>query len=40
VVSGLLLRRGIGPDRLAGSARDLGEPGRDPVFGHGFVSAP
>lgn len=40
VVSGLLVRRGGGPDGLAATARDLGEPGRDPVFGHGFVSAP
>lgn len=40
VVSGLLLRRGIGPNALAASARDLGEPGRDPVYGFGFVSAP
>jgi subtilisin family serine protease len=40
VVSGLLLRRGVGPDALAASARDLGAPGRDPVYGLGFVSAP
>lgn len=25
---------------LAGSAEDLGEPGRDPMFGHGLVSMP
>jgi len=40
VVSGLLVRRGGGPDALAATARDLGDPGRDPVFGHGFVSTP
>lgn len=40
VVSGLLLRRGIGPAALAISARDLGDPGRDPVYGFGFVSGP
>lgn len=40
VVSGLLLRRGVGPEALATAARDLGAPGRDTVFGHGFVSGP
>ena len=40
VVSGLLVRRGGGLDALAASARDLGDPGRDTVYGHGFVSAP
>lgn len=31
------VRRGLA--RLAGAARDLGSPGRDPVFGHGLVQA-
>lgn len=39
VVAGLLLRRGVGPEALAPLARDLGAPGRDPVFGHGYLSA-
>lgn len=40
VVAGLLLRHGFGPEALVSLARDLGASGRDPVFGHGFVSAP
>lgn len=32
-----LLARGDTPDHLARRARDLGAPGRDPVYGHGLV---
>jgi hypothetical protein len=40
VVSGLLLRPGVTRQSLIRQARDLGEPGRDPVYGEGFVTAP
>ncbi|MBL8770147.1 MAG: S8 family serine peptidase [Phenylobacterium sp.] len=39
VVTGLLLRPGVTPASLAHRARDLGDPGRDPVFGHGYVAS-
>ena len=38
VVAGLILRSGVTPETLAAGARDLGAPGRDPVFGYGFLS--
>lgn len=40
IVAGLLARHGGGPDAIAAlirSARDLGPPGRDPVYGVGLV---
>lgn len=40
VVAGLLLRAGATTEDLVRAARDLGAPGRDPVFGHGYVSRP
>jgi hypothetical protein len=43
-VSALLLAHRHSPESaaraLTGGARDLGAPGRDPVFGHGLVRAP
>lgn len=42
IVAGLLARQGGGPgaiDALARSAKDLGTPGRDPVYGAGLVGA-
>lgn len=38
VVAGMLLRTQATPEALSRQARDLGAPGRDPVFGFGFVS--
>ena len=40
VVSGLLLRPGVTRASLARSSRDLGDPGRDPIYGDGLDSAP
>ena len=38
VVAGVLLRTEMTPDALSLEARDLGDPGRDPVYGFGFVA--
>ena len=39
VVAGVLLRRAVSPAELEKTARDLGAPGRDPVYGFGFIAA-
>ncbi|MDP3852614.1 S8 family serine peptidase [Phenylobacterium sp.] len=38
VVAGRLVGGQVTPDELARRATDLGVPGRDPVYGHGFVA--
>jgi subtilisin family serine protease len=39
IVAGMLLRGAGGPEDLAEMAQDLGVPGRDPVFGDGYLAA-